>query len=257
MYKSVTEGIETSPVPEEQRLSSADGNKAAATPDSREITQPSKDGILNHKVLSDEELVVKIVGTQDEEAFNEIVNRYADKIFRLALRITHDPRDAEDIMQEVFLTMEKLDTFRGESKFSTWLYRVAANAGYMSLRAKKRIYENEVSLEDHVSYNEYGVLEGVRIKDWSGRPDEVLFRKEVMETIEKALNELPAAHRVVFHLRDVEGLSNREVADILNLSLPNVKSRIRRARLFLRDKLSDYFFMSGKDDLYPSCHEGL
>lgn len=257
MYKSVTEDIETSPVPEEERLSSSGGNKAAATRDSRVRTHSNEGGILNHKGLSDEELVAGIVGAQDEEAFNEIVNRYADKIFRLALRITHDPRDAEDIMQEVFLTMEKLDTFRGESKFSTWLYRVTANAGYMNLRAKKRIYENEVSLEDHVSYNEYGVLEGVGIKDWSGRPDEVIFRKEVMETIERALNELPAAHRVVFHLRDVEGLSNREVADILNLSLPNVKSRIRRARLFLRDKLSDYFFMSGNDDLYPSCHEGL
>jgi RNA polymerase sigma-70 factor (ECF subfamily) len=181
------------------------------------------------------------------------VNRYADKIFRLALRITRNPSDAEEVLQEVFLTMEKLDTFRGESKFSTWLYRVAANASYMHLRANKKKYENEVSLEDYTSYNGSGALEGVQLKDWSNIPDEVLLSREGMEIIARAVNELPEQYRIVFHLRDVEGLTNPEVAKVLGLSLTAAKSRIHRARLFLRDKLSDYFFMYGENNLHPSC----
>src|ERR1700741_1895032 len=207
----------------------------------------NNNGILNHRKLTDEELIRVFVEDQDEEAFNEIVDRYGDKIYRTALRITHNPSDAEDVLQEVFITLiEKLDSFHEESKFSTWLYRVAANASLMHLRTEKK-YKNEVSLEDYVSYNEDGMLKGVKIKDWSGRPDEVLLSKEVMEIIERAVNELPVLYRVVFHLVDVEGHSNEETAELLGLSLPAVKSRIHRARLFLRDRLSDYFFEFKKE----------
>jgi RNA polymerase sigma-70 factor, ECF subfamily len=197
---------------------------------------------LNNKKLSDEELVRAFVGDNEEKAFNEIVNRYGDKIYKIALGITRNPSHAEDVLQEVFVTLlQKLDSFHEDSKFSTWLYRVAANTSYMRLRSEKK-YNNELSLEDYVSYDEDGALKGIEIKDWSDRPDEVLLSKEVIEIIEKAVNELPIANRVVFHLRDVEGFSNEEVAKILRLSLPAVKTRIHRARLFLRDKLSDYFF---------------
>ena len=199
-------------------------------------------GILNHKESSDEELVGSFVETQDEEAFSEIVNRYTDRVYRTALRITHNPSDAKDVLQEVFITLiEKLDSFHEYSKFPTWLYRVAANASYAHLRAKKKRYEKEVSLEDYASYNEYGALEGVQLKDWSDIPEEVLLSREGMEIIESAVHELPVAYRVVFLLRDVEELTNHEVAEIFGLSVPAVKSRIHRARLFLRDKLSDYF----------------
>jgi RNA polymerase sigma-70 factor (ECF subfamily) len=109
-----------------------------------------------------------------------------------------------------------------------------------------------VSLENYAPYGEDGVLRGVEVKDWSDIPDEVLLSKEVMETIEKAVNELPEPYRIVFHLRDVEGLANHEVAKILGLSLPNIKSRIHRARLFLRDRLSGHFSMNGKNNLDPS-----
>jgi len=102
-------------------------------------------------------------------------------------------------------------------------------------------------------YGQDGVLEGVEAKDWSGRPDEILLNKEAMEIIENAVNELPELYRIVFHLRDVEGLTNPEVARILGLSLLNVKSRIHRARLFLRERLSDYFSANGKNNLYPYC----
>ena len=224
-------------------------NKTAVIPDSLPRRCTNSNGILNHNELSDEMLVRSFVETHDEEAFSEIVDRYGDKVYRLALRITHNRSDAEDVLQEVFVTLvEKLDTFHGESKFSTWLYRVASNAGFIRLRAEAK-YKNNVSLEDYVHYGEDGMLKGIEIKDWTGRPDEVLLSKEVMEIIESVVNELPEPYRIVFHLRDVEGLTNQEVAKILGLSLPNAKSRIHRARLFLRDKLSDYFSMSGESNL--------
>ena len=129
----------------------------------------------------------------------------------------------------------------GEAKFSSWLYRITVNTGFMHLRTEKK-HESALSLEDYVPYDDQGTLIGrVKAKDWSGRPDFLILRKEGRELIEKAINELPESYRVVFHLKDVGGLSNEEISNILDLTIPAVKSRLHRARLFLRDKLSDYF----------------
>jgi RNA polymerase sigma-70 factor (ECF subfamily) len=202
-----------------------------------------KIGIIDHKTLSDEELVRSFVELQDEQALSEIVDRYGDKIYGLALRIIRNPNDVEDVLQEVFVTLiEKLNTFGGEAKFSTWLYGAAANTSFIHLRAEKNIKDN-LSLEDYTSYNESGALKWVRIKNWSGRPDEVLPSKEGMEIIERAVNGPPVAYRVVFHLRDVEGLTTQKVAKVLGLSLTAVKNRVVRGRLFLRNKLSDLFYV--------------
>jgi RNA polymerase sigma-70 factor (ECF subfamily) len=226
-------------------------NKPADGSDSSVGRQPNNKEILNHRELSDEELIRSFVESHDEEAFNEIVGRYGDRIYRLALRITHNPTDAEDVLQEVFITLvEKLGTFQGESKFSTWLYRVASNASFIHLRGETK-YRNDVSLDDFAPYEEDGVLRGIEAKDWSGRPDEMLFSKEVLAIIEKAVDELPVTYGTVFHLRDVEGLANNEVAKILGLSVPNVKSKIHRARLFLRDRLSDYVPANEGYNSYP------
>jgi len=191
---------------------------------------------------SDEELVNLYTKTGNESAFNEIVSRYANKIYGFALRITRNSSDAEEVFQEVFLTLtKKLDTFRGESKFSSWLYRITVNASYMYLRSQKK-HESNISLENYYPYDEKGTLMGrVMEKDWSSRPDIIIFSNEALKIIDKSINELPESYRTVFHLRDVEGLSNEEVADILEISIPAVKSRLHRARLFLRDRLSDYF----------------
>jgi RNA polymerase sigma-70 factor, ECF subfamily len=238
-------------IQEESQFFYSAGSKGAGIPDSSVRRYSNNNGIL--KGFSDEELVRSFVEDHDEGTFNEIVNRYGDKIYRTALRITHNTSDAEDVLQEVFITLiEKLDTFHEGSKFSTWLYRVAANASFMHLRTEKKKHKNEVSLEEYASYNDDGILKRVEMKDWSNRPDEVLQSKEAMEIIEGAVNELPLAYRVIFHLRDVEGLTNHEISKILGLSLPNVKSRIHRARLYLRGKLSDYFPMNGENNLYPS-----
>src|SRR3990170_2792651 len=107
---------------------------------------------------TDEKLIELFISSNNERAFQEIVNRYANKIYRLAFKITRDYHSAEEILQEVFLTLiNKIDTFRGESKFSSWLYRVTAYAAYMHLRNHKK-YENEVSLENYVPYDENGTL---------------------------------------------------------------------------------------------------
>ncbi len=137
MDKSVDGNIEKLAIREESKLFYSIGNRAAALPTVRRYSSNSR--ILNHKGLSDEKLVKSFVEAHDEEAFTEIVNRYEDKIYRIALRITHNPSDAEDVLQDVFVTLiEKLDTFHEESKFSTWLYRVAANSSFVHLRTEKR-----------------------------------------------------------------------------------------------------------------------
>jgi RNA polymerase sigma-70 factor, ECF subfamily len=247
MNKATITDEKTRRIGKESHLFCSIGNKAAVIPDSLSRRYSDYNGVLKDKDLSDEMLVRSFLEDQSEEAFNEIVNRYGDKIYRTALRITHNPIDAEDVLQEVFITLiEKLDTFRGESKFSTWVYRVAANASFMHLRTKKKKYRNNVSIDDYVSYEKDGTLKGVELKDWSDRPDEVLFSKEVTELIEKAVDELPLPYRAVFHLRDLEGFTDYETAKALSLSVSAVKSRIHRARLVLRDKLSDYFYEQTK-----------
>ena len=197
----------------------------------------------NKSNTSDEELVKTYITTGDGTAFDEIISRYADKVYGFALRITRNSNDAEEVFQEVFLILtKKLNTFRGESKFSSWLYRVTVNTAYMYLRSQKK-HENNLSLENYTPYDEKGTLMGkIMYKDWSARPDLIVFNKEAIKIIDESINDLPESYRTVFHLRDIEGLSNEEVADVLEISVPAVKSRLHRARLFLRDKLSDYFY---------------
>ncbi len=192
--------------------------------------------------LTDGDLVQKFVNENNQSALGEIFNRYVEKVYGIALRITGNPSYAEEVLQEVFLTLiKKAHTFRGEAKLSSWVYRVTVNASFMHLRAEKK-YESNVSLDNYVPYDEKGTLMGkIKAKDWSSRPDIIIFSKEALETIEKSVNELPESFRIVYHLRDVEGLSNEEISKILDLSVPAVKSRLHRARLFLRDRLSDYF----------------
>lgn len=193
--------------------------------------------------LRDEELVAFFVADRDEDAFNELVNRYTDRVYRLAYRLTGDPKDAEEVLQEVFIILvEKLSSFRSEAKFSTWLYRVASNAAYMYLRNSARYRDKNISLEDYKPYNDYGMIEGVKEKDFSEAPDSRLLGKEGALLINKAIQELPPDYRIVFHMKDVEGMTSKEIAEALSLSVPAVKSRALRARLFLRDRLSDYFY---------------
>jgi RNA polymerase sigma-70 factor (ECF subfamily) len=193
--------------------------------------------------LTDEELARLYAEYGCAEAIGELALRYSNKITRLALRITRSEADAEEVLQDVFLTLlKKIHTFRGEAKLSSWLYRVALNTAYMHAQGKSRKEANEVSLEDHALYDEIGRIESASERGWSRLPEQELLNREGLEVMEKAIGELPPKYRTVFHLGDVEGMPDQEVASTLGLTLSATKSRKRRARLFLRKRLSGYFY---------------
>jgi RNA polymerase sigma-70 factor (ECF subfamily) len=186
-----------------------------------------KDGPLIEKVKSG-----------DHEAFAQLVRRYEGKVYQLALRLTGNDMDAMDVLQDVFLSVyQKIHTFRGTAAFSSWLYRIAANASFARLNKRKRTAA--VALDDVIPVLDESAS-GFHT-EWSNKPDAVLFNKEAREALEKAIRSLPDDFRTVVVLRDVENLPNHEVADLLNLSVPAVKSRLHRARLALRKMLGDYF----------------
>lgn len=192
--------------------------------------------------FTDEELVELYVSTDDELLFEEIVNRYSNCIYATAFRITRNHHDSEEVLQEILLLLaKKIDTFRSDAKFSTWLYRVTLNTCYGRLRTESK-HTKDISLEDYTPYDMNGSLGGkVKSKEWSNNPYLILYRKEALEIIERAVSDLPEKYRIVFHLSDIEQLRQDEISSILGISVGAVKSRLHRARLFVRDKISDYF----------------
>ncbi|MGI9534044.1 MAG: RNA polymerase sigma factor [Thermodesulfobacteriota bacterium] len=188
----------------------------------------------------DMELINLFTKEEDECAFDEIINRYIDKIYSLVFRITKNKEMTEDVVQEIIVTLsQKLETFRGDSSFSTWLYRISTNAALMKLRSEKKYVNNQV-IEDNNIFDENKIGTYVP-KDSSKRPDTFYMRKEAGEVFDNALNNLPESYRIIIHLKDIEGFSYIEIADILEISVQAVKSRIHRARLLLRESLSEYF----------------
>lgn len=187
-----------------------------------------------------EEALVKEFQAGNLEAYDKIAELYQKKIYALSFNLTRNQMDAQDVTQEVLLTLfKKVHTFQGKSAFSSWVYRITLNATYMKLRSKKK--EPNVSLEDLLpSYNGSGFQQD-KIQDWSESTESLLFTNETKGVIQKAVDQLPEKEKVVFILRDVEGLSTEKVSEILDLTIPAVKSRLHRARLFLRKKLSPYF----------------
>lgn len=172
------------------------------------------------------------------EAFEEIIQRYEAKVMQLAMRLTKNHEDAEEVMQDVFSTIyKKIDGFQGKSAFSSWLYRIVVNSAFMKLRKRKQ--NQTIALEDLAPSVQQSCLEGE-----SGqyeRSDNIASSKEMRDIIQLAINRLPKQYRAVFVLRDVDGLSNNEVGEILELSIPAVKSRLHRSRLMLRKKLQRYY----------------
>ncbi|MEE9258089.1 MAG: sigma-70 family RNA polymerase sigma factor [Nitrospinaceae bacterium] len=187
-----------------------------------------------------EEELVRKLQEGNFEFFEELAQLYQKKIYALSFNLTRNPMDAQDVTQEVLLTLfKKINTFQGKSAFSSWVYRITLNATYMKLRSKKK--EQSISLDDLLpSYNGAGFHQD-KIQDWSESTESLLFTKETRSVIQKAVDQLPDKEKVVFLLRDVEGLSTERVSEILDLTIPAVKSRLHRARLFLRKKLSGYF----------------
>jgi RNA polymerase sigma-70 factor (ECF subfamily) len=172
-------------------------------------------------------------------AAEALVATYGDRVYRLAIRITGNEQDAEEVMQDAFWTAtRKIDTFKGESAFGSWLYRVTANAAYQKLRGRHG-RRHEVPLDDAAPAQDGDSQRSVH-GDWSAKIEEPAVQAELRAVLTAAINDLPGDYRVAFVLHDVEGLSNPEIAETLNISLPAVKSRVHRSRLFLRRRLADY-----------------
>lgn len=182
--------------------------------------------------------LVERVRAGDVGAYDELVRKYERQVFRIAQHITQNREDAEDVMQDAFVkAFEKLDQFQGNSKFYTWLVRIAVNESLMRLR--KRRTGKLVSMDDEILTEEGSVPRD--FADWAPDPEQNYNQAELADILRKTIQGLPPGFRVVFVLRDVDGLSTEETAQTLGLSIPAVKSRLLRARLQLRERLSRYF----------------
>ncbi len=194
--------------------------------------------------IDDEAAIVAQARLGDAKAFSELLRRYEGKIFRLALHITQNREDAEDVLQEAFLkAYEHLNQFQGQSKFYTWIVRIAVNQALMKLRKRKT--DRSVSLDETIDTGEDTVAR--EIAAWDENPEQQYSREEINEILSSAIDGLAPIYRAVFVLRDVDDLSTEETAEALELSIPAVKSRLLRARLQLRDKLTRYFKRKGDD----------
>src|ERR1700740_2247459 len=194
--------------------------------------------------VSDELALVQAAKGGDVSAFEGLVRRYDRNVFRIAQHITQNREDAEDVVQDAFLkAYSNLDQFQGQSKFYTWLVRIAVNEALMKLRRRRP--ERMVSLDEDVKTEEDSVPR--EIADWSPNPEQQYTQAELREILSKTIQGLPPGFRTVFVLRDVEGLSTEETAEALGLSVPAVKSRLLRARLQLRERLSRYFRKNKRD----------
>jgi len=178
---------------------------------------------------------------REPAAAERLVVTYRDRAYRLAARITHDGQDAEEVVQDAFwAVVRKIDSFRGESAFGTWLFRIVANATYQKLRSRQS-RRRDVPWDEALAAS---MLDGqgrqvVPMSGWSWCADDDAARHGLRAALTDAIDELPSAYRTVLVLRDVQGLSNQETAELLSLSVPAVKTRVHRARSFLRKELGD------------------
>jgi len=192
----------------------------------------------------DEAALVDRARKGDTQAFGELVGQYERKIYRLALNITRNEEDAEDVLQEAFLkAYEHLDRFKGDSKFYTWLVRIAVNEALMKLRHRKG--DRTVPLDEPFETGEESLAREIAV--WDDNPEQQYSKEEIHRILSDAVDGLKPDFRTVFTLRDIEELSTEETAEVLGISVPAVKSRLLRARLALREKLTRQFKRKGED----------
>jgi len=194
--------------------------------------------------IEDVELVRR-ARSGDLNAFELLLGRHQQRVLRVVLSIVKEPMDAEEVAQEVFLTVfEKIDKFRGDASFTTWLHRVAVNAALMQRRKKKA--DRSVPLDEVMpAFDDKGMI-AANVGDWTERAEDPVLQQEARVVIEAAVDKLEEIYRTVFTLRDIQGFSTEETAGILDLSIAAVKTRLHRARLFLRSELADYFERQAK-----------
>jgi len=195
------------------------------------------------KAIDPDAALVAQLRRADTRAVETLVRAYGDRVYRLAIRITGNASDAEEVVQDALWTASrKIDTFRGTAAFGSWVYRITANAAYQKLRGRQS-RRHEVPREDPVpSFDDNGQHAGVA-GDWSRRLTDPAIEGELRRVLCAAIDELSPDYRTALLLRDVEGLSNLEIAETLQVRRGAIKSRVHRARLFLRTRLAAYVGM--------------
>jgi RNA polymerase sigma-70 factor (ECF subfamily) len=188
--------------------------------------------------INDDAILLARIRAGDKTACAECIERHSHGVYRLALRLMKDEREAEDVMQETFLNAFKMvQTFDGRSRLSTWLYRIAYNAALMRFR---RARPETIWVDDPALY-EGEISTPTELFDWCCLPEQDFETAEARAEVEQAIHELPEKLRVVFVLRELEDLSTEETAEALSVSIEVVKTRLHRARLWLRERLAAYF----------------
>ena len=196
--------------------------------------------VMDSTKVDGDAALVEALRREDPEAPELLVETYGDRVYRLALRITGSNEDAEEVAQDALWTAaRKISTFKGEAAFGSWLYRIAANAAYQKLRAR-RGKSHEIAMDDVLPAFDEAGRHFEPMADLSERVDEQALQGELRRVLGAAIDELPADYRTALVMHDVEGLSNPDIAETLGISLPAVKSRVHRSRLFVRKKLADY-----------------
>lgn len=193
---------------------------------------------MNRDKLSSEDFSLEALRAGDKNEFARLVEAYSGVIYRLAIKMLENSQDAEDVLQETFIkAYRNLPRFDGRSSLSTWLYRIATNEALMLIRRRKH---QTISIDEPLETDEQDQMP-LQFTDWCCLPEEELMSTEAREYMDQAIDDLPYSLRVVFLLRDIEGLSTHETADVLELSEAAVKTRLSRARLRLREMLSEYY----------------
>ena len=191
---------------------------------------------------ADERSIIDGLKASDALAIDDFVNRYSKPLFGVILNYLKDPADAEEVLQETLLkVVRKIGTFREESHLWPWMKRIAINNCIMWLRKHRTVREREVQMEEELpQFNRDGYHKTL-INDWPVDPESIALNSELSQRLYDAIQSLPSEYRVPLVLRDVEGYSIREIASLLDLKEATTKTRIHRARLFVREKLSTYF----------------
>jgi RNA polymerase sigma-70 factor (ECF subfamily) len=184
--------------------------------------------------------LVEALRREEPDAAERLVERFGDRVYRLAMRITGLNEDAEEAAQDALWTAaRKIHMFKGESAFGSWIYRITANAAYQKLRTRRQ-KSSEIALEDVLPSLDGDGHHFEPMDDWSNRVDEKALQGELRDILTRAIDALPPDYRTALVLHDVEGVSNPDIAEALGISLPAVKSRVHRSRLFVRKQLADY-----------------
>ena len=185
------------------------------------------------RVVSTEKDLVRRLQQGDGEAFEELISRYANRVYALAFRYTKNSQDAEEVLQDVFVTVyRKIGGFEGKSAFSSWLFRVTVNSALMKIR--KRRPDQEMPIDE--ALHEIHSLQ-ITGRDCRAEGENLLAQEELRDALQRSVNGLAPEYRTVFILREIDGLTTSEVAQLLQISVPAVKSRLHRARLTIKDEL--------------------